>query len=220
VVTWCLTLCYEFTQLTHGAEPFLRSCQLCSYSRTSQHFTEPGGSWPPSTGPYPKPDRSNPYQLCYELSQYISRKQRITFNNTICQWNCINLYDFRPDSLHTDGRIMTTVSETSGLKMVTYVHRQSSMQDRNAQGLRVVNGSSLSTPETTHKRCDLRCASKYCLPAASADQSAPFILINNNATKSGRVSWLRAFVTFVTRRRWVTVLPSGNIWYTHWIGIG
>jgi hypothetical protein len=42
--------------LTHGAEPFLRSCQLCSYSRTSQHFMEPGGSLPcsqePSTGPY------------------------------------------------------------------------------------------------------------------------------------------------------------------------
>jgi hypothetical protein len=27
--------------LTHGAEPFLRSHQLCSYSRTSQHFREP-----------------------------------------------------------------------------------------------------------------------------------------------------------------------------------
>jgi hypothetical protein len=32
----------------HGAEPFLRSCQLCSYSRTSQHFMEPGGSSPRS----------------------------------------------------------------------------------------------------------------------------------------------------------------------------
>jgi hypothetical protein len=30
--------------LTHGAEPLLRSCQLCSYSRTSQHFLEPEGS--------------------------------------------------------------------------------------------------------------------------------------------------------------------------------
>jgi hypothetical protein len=27
--------------ITHGAETFLRSCQLCSYSRTSQHFMEP-----------------------------------------------------------------------------------------------------------------------------------------------------------------------------------
>jgi hypothetical protein len=42
--------------LTHGAEPYLRSFQLCSYSRTSQHFMQPGGSSPhshkPSTGPY------------------------------------------------------------------------------------------------------------------------------------------------------------------------
>jgi hypothetical protein len=45
-----------YQPLTHGAEPFLRSCQLCSHSRTSQHFTEPEGSLPrsqgPSTGPY------------------------------------------------------------------------------------------------------------------------------------------------------------------------
>jgi hypothetical protein len=51
--------------LTHGTEPFLRSCQLCSYSRTSHHFMEPGDSSPhshkPSIGPYPEPDRSNPY---------------------------------------------------------------------------------------------------------------------------------------------------------------
>jgi hypothetical protein len=46
-------------------EPFLRSRQLRSYSRTSQHFTEPEGSLPcsqePSTGPYPKPDQSSLY---------------------------------------------------------------------------------------------------------------------------------------------------------------
>jgi hypothetical protein len=30
--------------ITHGAEPFLRSSQLCSYSRTSQHFMELEGS--------------------------------------------------------------------------------------------------------------------------------------------------------------------------------
>jgi hypothetical protein len=50
--------------LTHGAEPFLRSCQLYSYSRTSQRFMEPEGSLPrsqePSIGPYSEPDQSNP----------------------------------------------------------------------------------------------------------------------------------------------------------------
>jgi hypothetical protein len=32
--------------LTYGAEPFLRSRQLCSYSRTSQHFMKPIGPLP------------------------------------------------------------------------------------------------------------------------------------------------------------------------------
>jgi hypothetical protein len=51
--------------LTYGAEPFLRSCQSCGNSRTSQHFMKPEGSSPcsqePSTGLYTEPDRSNPY---------------------------------------------------------------------------------------------------------------------------------------------------------------
>jgi histone-lysine N-methyltransferase SETMAR len=50
--------------LTYGSEIFLRSCQLCSPSRTPQHFMEPEGSIPcsqgPSTGPYPEPYQSNP----------------------------------------------------------------------------------------------------------------------------------------------------------------
>jgi hypothetical protein len=48
--------------LIHGAEPFLRSCQTCSYSRTSQHFIEPERLLPcsqePSTGPCTEPDQS------------------------------------------------------------------------------------------------------------------------------------------------------------------
>jgi hypothetical protein len=57
----------------HGAEPFLRSRQLCSYWRTSQHFMEPEGPLPrlhePSTSPYSEPDRSNPYHPILILSK-------------------------------------------------------------------------------------------------------------------------------------------------------
>jgi hypothetical protein len=51
--------------LTYGAKPFLRSCHLCSHSRTSQQFIEPENSLlssrEPSTFPYPEPDWSSPY---------------------------------------------------------------------------------------------------------------------------------------------------------------
>jgi hypothetical protein len=61
--TWSNTL-YNHS-LNHGAEPSLRSRQLCSYSKTSQHLMEPEDSLPcsqePSTGPNPQPDQSKQY---------------------------------------------------------------------------------------------------------------------------------------------------------------
>jgi hypothetical protein len=58
-------------QLTHEAEPFLRSRQLCGYSRTFHYFMEPEGSLPPSqersTATYPEPHQSNPYHPILSL---------------------------------------------------------------------------------------------------------------------------------------------------------
>jgi hypothetical protein len=57
-------ICNGLTDLPHAAVPFLRSCLLCSYSRTSQHFMEPEWSLPcsqePSTGTCPESDQSSP----------------------------------------------------------------------------------------------------------------------------------------------------------------
>jgi hypothetical protein len=60
-----------YHSLTHGAEPFLGSCQLSSHSRNSQHFMETKDSLrcsqEPSTGPYPGPGQSNPYHPILSL---------------------------------------------------------------------------------------------------------------------------------------------------------
>jgi hypothetical protein len=76
VIIACLT--------TRGAEPFLRSRQLYSHSRTPQHFMEPEGSIPcsqePSTGPYPEPYQSSPHHRILSLegiSQYRPRHLRL-----------------------------------------------------------------------------------------------------------------------------------------------
>ena len=58
-------LIYLLTYLLHGAESFLRSKLVCSYSKNSPHFMEPEGSLPHSqasaTCPYPGPAQSSPY---------------------------------------------------------------------------------------------------------------------------------------------------------------
>jgi hypothetical protein len=60
--SWTIFLTYL---LTHGAEPFSRSRQLCRHSRISQNFMKRESSIPcsqeHSTGPYPEPYQSNPY---------------------------------------------------------------------------------------------------------------------------------------------------------------
>jgi hypothetical protein len=69
---------YSIHSLTHRVKSSLKSCQLCSYSRNSQHFMEPEGSLlcsqEPSTGPYPEPDQSNPYHpILSKIHFYISQ---------------------------------------------------------------------------------------------------------------------------------------------------
>jgi hypothetical protein len=64
---------YIYTYLlTYGAEIFFRSCQLCSPSRTPQHFMEAEGLIPcsqePFTGPFPEPYQCNPLHLILSLS--------------------------------------------------------------------------------------------------------------------------------------------------------
>jgi hypothetical protein len=72
--------------LTYGAESFLRSCQLCSHSRTSQHFTEPESSLPcsqvPSIGPYPEPDRSSPHHPILSLRSILILSTYLRFGFT------------------------------------------------------------------------------------------------------------------------------------------
>jgi hypothetical protein len=75
---------HEFhVTITHRADPFFRSRQLCSYSRRSQHFMEPEGSLPcsqePSTGSYPEPDLISPYHSIHISKTHFSTVRPATF---------------------------------------------------------------------------------------------------------------------------------------------
>jgi hypothetical protein len=72
---------------TYGAELFT-SRQLCSHSRTCQHFMEPEVSLSCSqesfTGPYPEPDRST---QCQEMSTVIK------FSNIIYSYTEFEIFE-------------------------------------------------------------------------------------------------------------------------------
>jgi hypothetical protein len=81
-------VCYR---LIHGAKPFLRSRQMCSHSRNSQHFMEPEGSLPcsqePSTGPYPEPDRSSPtHPISLRFISILSTHLRWSSQRSLSLW--------------------------------------------------------------------------------------------------------------------------------------
>jgi hypothetical protein len=80
--------------LNYGAEPFLRSCQLCSYSGTSQHFMEPEVSFPcsqePSIGPYSEPDQSSPYKPGYRDKLFTEMDQLVIKTDTIVMLHLVS----------------------------------------------------------------------------------------------------------------------------------
>jgi hypothetical protein len=69
----------------HGAQYFVRSLQLLSYSRVSQPFMDPDGSLlcsqEPFTGPYPKPDESSPYYPILSFQNQFGAREFSTKKN-------------------------------------------------------------------------------------------------------------------------------------------
>jgi hypothetical protein len=109
--------------LTYGAEPFLRSCQLCSPSRTPQHFMEPEGSIPrsqePSTGPYPEPYQFNPLHPI--LSD--ERTKCSGLNGSKHYWSSVSSY-FPPESgFHLLSSVFTSrpISLLASIKVFVFI---------------------------------------------------------------------------------------------------
>jgi hypothetical protein len=90
--------------LTYGAEPFLRSLQFCSHSRTSQDFMEPevsiSCSQEPSAGPYPEPYQSNPlHPILFLLRKFTNTGHSSFWYRNIFErvqrWETKNMKDFK-----------------------------------------------------------------------------------------------------------------------------
>jgi hypothetical protein len=99
---------FKSTHQLHGAEAFLRSRQLCSYSRSSQNFMEPEGSLPcsqePSTGPYPQPDGFSSHHPILRSILVISTHLRLGLPSGLFpsgfSTNILYAYLFSPFVLH------------------------------------------------------------------------------------------------------------------------
>jgi hypothetical protein len=90
--------------------PFLIGRQLCSCSRTSQHFMDPEVTFPcsqePSTGPYPEPDQSSPNHPILSLRSILilSTHQRLGLPSGLIPssfpTNILYAFRFAPFVLH------------------------------------------------------------------------------------------------------------------------
>jgi hypothetical protein len=85
--------------LTHRAEPFLKSRQMCSHSRTSQHFMKPEGLLPCSQNPPLVPILSQinpihpiPYYLSKINFKHLDLNINYRRNNTANSFSSPNIY--------------------------------------------------------------------------------------------------------------------------------
>jgi hypothetical protein len=96
-----IVVCTPWGWKSDGGPPFLRSCQLCSYSRTSQHFMEAESSllWSqkPSIGQYPIPGQFNPYHYNLCLRSILILATHLC----LCLHRGLHPFDFPASILYT-----------------------------------------------------------------------------------------------------------------------